>query len=186
MGINIVVSPIKGLRLCMLGCCLLAPVMLQAQADKDSAGADEAPLLTDENLASLQSALVEMQALAPKPRVLLRSLRRQVGFDSREIFNIERGITQSQKDMERLIAMYQRGAMNPMRAHFLADDLRRKADGMLDSRAYVVRQSEELEKASGDKMGADVLKENADLREHLARYSELLDQHVEMLKERRL
>ena len=80
--------------------------------------------------------------------------------------------------MERLIAMQQRGAMNPMRAHFIADDLRRKADGMRDSLAYVVRRSGELEAASGDKMSPEVLKENADLREHLTRYSGLLDQSV--------
>lgn len=186
MGINIVDSPIKVLRFFMLGCCLLAPLAALAESDKTPAGSEETPLLTEENLASLQSALAEMQQLAPQLRILLRSLRKQVGFDSREIFNIERGISQSQQNMERLIAMQERGAMKPMRAHFIADDLRRKADGMRDSLAYVVRRSGELEAASGDKMSAEVLKENADLREHLTRYSALLDQSVKMLKERQL
>lgn len=186
MRINRQDSPLQALRFFMIGFCLLAPLgMLAAQEDNQPAEVDETPLLTADNLALLQSALAEMQALAPQLRILLRSLRQHVGFDSREIFNIERGIAQSEKDMERLIAMQLRGAMNPMRAHFLADDLRRRADGMRESLAYVARRSGELEAAAAEKIDAVLLKENATLRDHLARYSELLDQSVAMLKERR-
>jgi hypothetical protein len=187
MRINSVDSPSMVLRFFLLGIFMFAPLgMSLAQEADEAAKSDQTHQLTAENLAILQSALAEMQALAPKLRVLLRSLHSQVGFDSREIFNIERGINQSQKDMERLVAMHQRGAVNPMRAHFLADDLRRKADAMRDSLAYVVQQNGQLKTAPDDQAGAAVSKENDDLREHLARYSEMLDQSVEIFKQRQL
>jgi len=175
------------LRLLLSGCLVgIFTHTTLAQEGAEPAKADEERRLGEDEIRLLQGGLTEMQTLAPKLRVLLRSLRKQVGIDSREIFTIERSISQSQTDLQRLIAMHRRSAVNPMRAHFLADALRRKADALRGSLAYLLRHSKRLEAESGGNLEQAVLTENAELGEQLGRYSELLDQGVELLQAKKL
>ncbi|MCU7813055.1 MAG: hypothetical protein KZQ77_17760 [Candidatus Thiodiazotropha sp. (ex Notomyrtea botanica)] len=137
--------------------------------------------LTVEEVQALDGVLSEMKAMAPKLRVTLRSVRRQVGFDARKIHSVERNISQSQKDIERLIAMHQRGAVNQMRAHFLVDDLRRKSDGLKESLNYLVLRVRELDSAEEPNNGA-ASESNDALVELLGLYSALVDDSVVMLQ----
>ncbi|MCU7797010.1 MAG: hypothetical protein KZQ75_07765 [Candidatus Thiodiazotropha sp. (ex Myrtea spinifera)] len=139
--------------------------------------------LAAEEVQALDGVLSEMKALAPKLRVTLRSVRRQVGFDVRKIHNVERDISQSQKDIERLIAMHQRGAVNQMRAHFLVDDLRRKSDGLRESLNYVVLRVREIDSAGAPNNGSGSESNDA-LVELLGLYSSLVDDSVAMLQEK--
>ncbi len=141
--------------------------------------------LSGEELQSLQSTLSELQSLAPKLRVLLRTLRQQVGFDPREIHSIERDMSQAEKDLERMIAMHQRNAFNKMRAHFMADDLRRKSEGLKDSLAYVKRRIRELDEAPGDRQQDAELKKSDDaLVEQLGLYQDLVSAIAMLLKDK--
>ena len=175
------------LRILLVGCLLgISMHTTSAQEDTQSANTDEVRHLDKDDLTMLQKGLDEMQSLAPKLRVLLRSLRKQVGIDSRELFTIERSISQTQTDLQRLISMHQRGAVNSMRAHFLADDMRRKADALHDSLAYLLRHGKGLREKAEGSLDEAVLKENADLDQQLGHYSQLLDQSVELLQARKL
>ncbi len=167
---------------------LLIPILLslfltaQVVAQETDAAAQE-KALSVEDLQSLESSLSDLKSLAPQLRVQLRTLRSQVGFDPREIHQIERGMSQSQKDLERLIAMTKRDAFNGMRAHFLADDLRRKSEGLLDSLSYVETRIQQLNKDSTDRQ-ADTDRQQQDeaLLNLLGRYSKLLNNSVSLLK----
>jgi hypothetical protein len=140
--------------------------------------------LNEEELHALQSTLTELQSLAPKLRVLLRTLRKQVGFEPREIYNIERAMSQSEKDLERMIAMHRRNAFNKMRAHFMADDLRRKSAGLKDSLGYVKRRIQELDDTQNERQQNADLKKNDDaLVEQLGLYSDLVHASVMLLKD---
>jgi uncharacterized coiled-coil protein SlyX len=156
-----------------------------AEERTDAVDTEVRQALHEAELQSLQSILVELRSLAPKLRVLLRTLRQQVGFDPREVHSIERGLSQSQKDIERLIAMHKRKAFNRMRAHFMADDLRRKSEGLKESLGYITRRIRELDEASGDRQANTELKENdKDLVEQLTLYSNLVSDGVDLLKEK--
>ncbi len=139
--------------------------------------------LNAEEVQVLKSSLDELRTMAPSLRILLRTLRTQVGFDPREIQNIERGMSQSQQNLERLIAMHERNAFNPMRAHFMADELRRKSEGLRDSLSYVKRRINELDEAPGERKADEELKRNDDaLMEQLGLYSDLVGATVAVLQ----
>jgi len=175
------------LHMLLAGCLFgTSTLMILEQEDAQAANGDEERQLGKDDVRLLQERLREMLAMAPKLRVLLRSLRKQIGIDSREILTIERSISQSQTDLQRLIAMHQRGAVNSMRVHFLVDDLRRKADALHDSLAYLIRHVRGGGAGDVGKLDEKVLKENADLEQQLGHYSELLTQDVELLQARRL
>lgn len=168
----------------MMPPCL--PLQVAAAAERtDAADTEVRQALNEAELQSLQSILAELRSLAPKLRVLLRTLRQQVGFDPREVHSIERGLSQSQKDIERLIAMHNRKAFNKMRAHFMADDLRRKSEGLKESLSYITRRIRELDEASGDRQTNTELKKNDQaLVEQLTLYSNLVSDGIDMLKEK--
>jgi chromosome segregation ATPase len=143
---------------------------------------DEDKALNEQELRTLQSTLNELRALAPKLRISLRTLRQRVGFDPREVHKIERGLGQSQKDLERMIAMHQREAFNKMRAHFMADDLRRKSERLKQALGYVKRRIRELDQAVGDGVTEAELKRSDDaLLEQLGLYSNLVSGSVTLL-----
>jgi hypothetical protein len=132
---------------------------------------------------TLQQTLTELKALGPKLRVLMRTLRKQVGFDPREIHNIERAMSQSEKDLERMIAMHQRDSFNKMRAHFMADDLRRKSKGLKTSLGYIARRIRELNEVSGERGLNEQLNANDDaLLEMLGRYADLVAQSLTLMQ----
>jgi hypothetical protein len=161
--------------LAVLLCC---PVM----AEEAGTSATDQPL-TETDLESLEASLKELKALAPKLRVLLRTLRSQVGFNPREVHLIERGMSQSQKDLERLVAMTKRNAYNGMRAHFLADDLRRKSEGLKASLGYVEQRTLEFDKdPGGSQVDVDQKQNNEALRSLLERYTELVGENVALLQ----
>ncbi|MCU7844801.1 MAG: hypothetical protein KZQ93_13270 [Candidatus Thiodiazotropha sp. (ex Monitilora ramsayi)] len=154
-----------------------------AQEDTQAVDNDEPQQLAAEEVQALDGVLSEMKVLAPKLRVTLRSVRQQLGFDAREIHKVERNINHSQKDIERLIAMHRRGAVNQMRAHFLVDDLRRKADGLRESLNYVVLHvREQASNPDGGANDSDAGKDNDALIELLGLYSALVDNSVVMLQ----
>jgi hypothetical protein len=155
------------------------PVHLTAAADEVT----DTPALSDTELQSLQDTLSQLKSLSPKLRVLLRTLRRQVGFDSRAIHKIERGMSQSERDLERMIAMHQRNAFNKMRAHFMADDLRRKSEGLKESLDFVNRHIQELNEVPGDRKPNEQLKKSDDdLLEMLGLYTDLVSQTITLLQ----
>lgn len=161
---------------------VLLTVILGSQAIAEEAGesAPDQPL-SEEDLQALDSSLQALKALAPKLRVQLRTVRRQVDFDPREIHRIERGMSQAQKDLQRLIAMSKRKAFNGMRAHFLADDLRRKSEGLKESLVYVGERTQVSDKQQNDP--AQQQNEES-LLSLLGRYSELVSASVVLLQDR--
>ena len=175
----------RAVRSCLL---IFIPILLSfflashaAAQEADSVAPDES--LNETDLQSLESTLSELKVLAPQLRVQLRTLRKQAGFDPRQIHLIERGMGHSQKSLERLIAMTKRNAFNGMRAHFLADDLRRKSKGLKDSLAYVQGRIQELNGSSNGRQ-ADAAQQQSDeiLMDLLSRYSDLVNDSVEFLK----
>lgn len=175
------------LRTLLAGCLFGASIlMILVQEEARAANGDEGRQLGKGDVRLLHEGLNEMLAMASKLRVLLRSLRKQIGIDSREVLVIERSISQSQTDLQRLIAMHQREAVNSMRAHFLADDLRRKADALHEALAYLIRRDRKRVAGEEARLDENVLKEYADLQRQLGRYSELLTQDVELLQARGL
>lgn len=175
----------RAVRSCLL---ILIPIFLTvfpafhaAAQETDSTVPDQS--LNEADLQSLESTLNELKVLAPQLRVHLRTLRRQAGFDPRQTHLIERDMSQSQKSLERLVAMTKRKAFNEMRAHFLADDLRRKSKGLKDSLAYVEGRTHELN-GGAQSQPADSAQQQRDeiLVDLLKRYSELVNDSVEFLK----
>lgn len=140
--------------------------------------------LSEAQQRSLQSTLSELRSLAPKLRVLLRTLRQRVGFDPREVHTIERSLGQSQKDLERMLAMHQRKAFNKLRAHFMADDLRRKSEALVESLGYIKRRIREIDKGSHERAAdAELQKGDDALVELLGLYSNLVSDSAMLLKE---
>jgi hypothetical protein len=154
---------------------------------EEELSADQKTLIAEE-VQLLDDALAEMKAMAPKLRVSLRSVRKQAGFKIRESHKVERNLSSSQKAMQRLIAMHRRGAVSQMRAHFLVDDLRRKAEGLKESLAYIDAHLQE--QAAEAKASAEVPSENrisgeeSGLVQLLGRYTMLLDNSLSMLQEK--
>jgi hypothetical protein len=157
---------------------------LQAEEDQSA----EQKALVAEEVQLLEDSLAEMKAMAPKLRVSLRSVRKQSGFNVRESHKVERNLSSSQKDMERLIAMHRRGAVSQMRAHFLVDDLRRKAEGLKESLAYIELHLQEQPGENGT--APDTPNENSvpgqetGLIQLLGRYALLVDNSLSMLQEK--
>lgn len=173
------------LRHCMIGLLLIIPLTTALAEEANDNGADkEGVVLNGDEIAALEESLGEMQNTAPKLRVMLRSVRTQVGIDTRQVFNIERSISQAQKDIGRLIAMHRRGAVNRMRAHFLADDMRRKAEALRASLAYLVRRAREFDTTPGGQQESEKVKaENDALVEILGTYSAMLDANLAMIRQ---
>ena len=170
-------------RILILSLLALFCLPLGVSTAADEGDADNS--LNEKELQSLQSTLTELRSLAPKLRVLLRTLRQRVGFDPREVHKIERGLSQSQKDLERMISMHQRKAFNKIRAHFLADDLRRKSEDFKEALSYVKRRIRELDDQSGDRTADEKLKQSDDsLLEQLGLYSNLVSESVALLQEK--
>ena len=173
----------KLLRHWLIGLLLMLPLAASpVRAAGPDAGDAPAELSADE-VAVLQGSLDEMQRMAPKLRVMLRTLRTQVGIDSRQVYIIENSIGQPQKDLERLVAMHQRGAVNRMRAHFLSDDIRRKAEALQTALAYVIRREHALDSTTGDKQKVEAVREdNQALIEMLGDYGKLLEKDLALLQ----
>ena len=164
---------------------LLSLALSSLTAFGQEAATHEPQPLNENELETLQATLAELNGLAPKLRVQMRTLRQQVGFDPRVIHTIERDMGQSQKDLERMIAMHQRNAFNPMRAHFMADDLRRKSDSLKSSLSYVKRRIQELDETQGNRQQNEEVKRNDDaLIEQLGLYTDLVTAAVMLLKDK--
>ncbi|MEJ2396587.1 MAG: hypothetical protein P8045_10815 [Candidatus Thiodiazotropha sp.] len=162
---------------------LLMGQFLPVHATRAAEPVTNTPALNDTELQSLQDTLSQLKSLSPKLRVLLRTLRRQVGFDPTAIHKIERGMSQSEKDLERMIAMHQRNAFNKMRAHFMTDDLRRKSEGLKESLDYVNRHIQKLNEAPEDRESNEQLKKrDHDLLEMLGLYTDLVSQSLTLLQ----
>ncbi len=163
---------------------LLLSLPFAAQRIEAADGQDQ-PGLNQEELQALQSTLAELKSMGPKLRIQLRTLRKQVGFDPREIHKIEQAMGQSEKNLERLIAMQQRNAFKKMRAHFMVDDLRRKSESLNDLLGYVKQLIQQLDQAPGGRQVDAQLKRNDDaLMELLGLYSDLVSASVMMLKDK--
>lgn len=143
-----------------------------ASLDAEEELSAEQKTLIAEEVEILDATLAEMKALAPKLRVSLRSVPKQSGLNARVGHKVERNLSISQKDMERLIAMHRRGAVSQMRAHFLVDDLRRKTEGLKASLTYI---EDHLQEQAGEESG---------LIQLLGRYTILLDSSLTMLQEK--
>ena len=157
---------------------LMAPALIPALSSPAHAAAFEA--LGDEQITSLQEHLTTMKDLAPKLRVQLRRMRAQVDFDVRQIHTIERSISQAERDLERLIAMHKRNGFNGIRAHFLADDLRRKAKGLHEGEIYVVGRIERLREGPNGKK-VTLLEQYDQLRLLLGDYNQIVDQCLSII-----
>ncbi|MCG7897720.1 MAG: hypothetical protein JAY85_04595 [Candidatus Thiodiazotropha weberae] len=130
--------------------------------------------LVDTDVEQLQTKLDEMKTLAPQLRVQLRKVRSRVEFDVRQIHAIERSISQSEKDLERLILMHRGNRFNEMRAHFLADSLRRKSRNLHAGENYVMSMIErEQENPEPGKL--ELLEDYNQLQLQLASYNQLMD-----------
>jgi hypothetical protein len=175
-------EPVRGRRLRLLPIVFSFFVSCLAFAQEAVSPTSDQPL-TDEDLVLLTSALDELKTLAPKLRVHLRTLRTQVDFDPRQIHQIERGMSQSQKNLERLIAMSRRHAYSAMRAHFQADDLRRKSEGLKTAKLYVEGRLARFGRIAGTDP-ATAGKKQADqvLVDLLERYADRLSEVVALLQ----
>jgi hypothetical protein len=182
---------IKTKKIRMLSRLLVTAVIMfgligSLQAEEVQSAEEKA--LVAEEVQLLVDSLAEMKAMAPKLRVSLRGVRKQAGFKPRESHKIEKNLSSSQKDMQRLIAMHRRGAVSQMRAHFLVDDLRRKAEGLRESLAYIElhlqEQSEETEASPGASSENSVPHKESGLIQLLGRYTLLIDNSLTMLQEK--
>ncbi|MEJ2592281.1 MAG: hypothetical protein P8178_12940 [Candidatus Thiodiazotropha sp.] len=171
------------LRHWLIGLLLILPLAASPVWAADSESGDTPAELSADEVAVLRQSLDEMQRMAPKLRVMLRTLRTQVGIDTRQVYTIENSIGQPQKDLERLVAMHQRGAVNRMRAHFLTDDIRRKAEALQSALAYVVRREHALDSTTGDKQKVEAVREdNQALIGMLGDYGKLLEKDLALLQ----
>lgn len=136
--------------------------------------------LVDTDVEQLQAKLDEMKALAPQLRVQLRKVRSRVEFDVRQIHAIERSISHSERDLERLIIMHRGDRFNEMRAHFLADSLRRKSRNLHAGENYVMalieREQEDPETAK-----SELLEDYSELQLQLGSYNQLMDECLVIL-----
>ncbi|MCG7981657.1 MAG: hypothetical protein JAY90_02780 [Candidatus Thiodiazotropha lotti] len=136
--------------------------------------------LVDTNVEQLQAKLDEMKALAPQLRVQLRKVRSRVEFDVRQIHAIERSISHSERDLERLIIMHRGDRFNEMRAHFLADSLRRKTRNLHAGENYVMAMIER-EQENPELGRRELLEEYNQLQLHLGSYNQLMDECLAIL-----
>lgn len=151
--------------------------MLLASA---TAKAVEFPPMVASDVALLQDNLGEMKKLAPKLRMQLRTVRSQVEFDVRQIHNIERSISQSERDLERLIMMHKGDRFSELRAHFLVDDLRRKAKNMHEGKNYVLGMIERLQENQDDRL-LPMIEQYNQLFLILGEYNQLIDQCLNII-----
>ncbi|MES9940186.1 MAG: hypothetical protein ABW104_13980 [Candidatus Thiodiazotropha sp. 6PLUC2] len=151
--------------------------MLLASA---TAKAVEFPPMVASDVALLQDNLGEMKKLAPKLRMQLRTVRSQVEFDVRQIHNIERSISQSERDLERLIMMHRGDRFSELRAHFLVDDLRRKAKIMHEGENYVLGMIERLQENQDDRL-LPMIEQYNQLFLILGEYNQLIDQCLNII-----
>ncbi|MCU7873644.1 MAG: hypothetical protein KZQ91_12965 [Candidatus Thiodiazotropha sp. (ex Lucinoma borealis)] len=148
-----------------------------------SAETAEFERLDEIELKSLDEHLQAMKALAPQLRIQLRSMRMAANFEIREIHNIERSIGKAQTDLERLIAMHKRNGINKVRAHFIADDLRRKASSLDQGLVHVTKQ---LEKKYGisivyDSQRQKLSEQDNQLLSLLEDYNQLVKQSLQVI-----
>lgn len=139
-----------------------------------------ATALDETDLSQLKNSLKEMKALAPKLRIQLRTVRSQVAFDVRQIHNIERSISQAERDITRLIMMHEGNRFNQLRAHFLGDDLRRKAKSMHQGESYVESKLVQLQENPDQRMTV-LLEQYNQLRSLLGAYTQLIDESLNLM-----
>ncbi|MCG8062962.1 MAG: hypothetical protein N0C89_02135 [Candidatus Thiodiazotropha endolucinida] len=132
---------------------------------------------------SMIEHLKVMQQLAPQLRIQLRSVRMNMKFDVREIHNIERSIGKAQTDIERLIAMHETNRVNAIRAHFLVDDLRRKASALDQGLSHVTQRIMKKYGVSEENelQNIEINEEDSQLLSLLQDYSQLLDQTLQLV-----
>ncbi|MES9930573.1 MAG: hypothetical protein ABW158_20890 [Candidatus Thiodiazotropha sp. 6PDIVS] len=145
-----------------------------------TAKAVEFSQMVESDVALIQDNLREMKKLAPKLRVQLRTVRSQVEFDVRQIHTIERSISQSERDLERLIVMHKSDRFNEMRAHFLVDDLRRKAKSMHEGENYILGLIERLQEKQNDQL-LPMIEMYNHLLLILGEYNQLIDQCLSII-----
>ncbi|MES9829747.1 MAG: hypothetical protein ABW201_15895 [Candidatus Thiodiazotropha sp.] len=132
---------------------------------------------------SMIERLRAMQQLAPQLRIQMRSVRMNMKFDVREIHNIERSIGKAQSDIERLISMHETNRVNSIRAHFLVDDLRRKASTLDQGLSHVTQRIMKKYGVSEEKelQSIEINKEDSQLLSLLQDYSQLMDQSLQLV-----
>ncbi|MEW8521929.1 MAG: hypothetical protein AB2552_02650 [Candidatus Thiodiazotropha endolucinida] len=164
------------------GLYLVFGLVLASGWSKPVCAADFEPL--DEiALMSMIEHLKVMQQLAPQLRIQLRSVRMNMKFDVREIHNIERSIGKAQTDIERLIAMHETNRVNAIRAHFLVDDLRRKASALDQGLSHVTQRIMKKYGVSEENelQNIEINEEDSQLLSLLQDYSQLMDQSLQLV-----
>ena len=154
---------------------VLITVLILIVSLVSSVQAAEFKQLVDTDVAQLQAKLDEMKALAPQLRVQLRKVRSRVEFDVRQIHSIERSISQSERDLERLIMMHRGNRFSEMRAHFLADSLRRKTRNLHAGENYIIALIER-EQENPEQGRKALLEEYNQLQLQLGSYNQLMDE----------
>ncbi|MEW8352385.1 MAG: hypothetical protein AB2665_01180 [Candidatus Thiodiazotropha sp.] len=166
------------------GLVLLALVALSPWQPVE--GADFQPL-DEVALMSLAEHHKAMRQLAPQLRIQLRTMRMSMKFDVREIHNIERSVEKAQSDIERLIAMHNTNRVNSIRAHFLVDDLRRKAASLDQGLSHVTQRiANKYSLAEEQEIQDQTLGvEDAQLLSLLRDYSRLVNQSLQLVSAER-
>jgi hypothetical protein len=128
--------------------------------------------LNESDLDRLAVNLEEIKVIAPKLRIQLRKIRSQVVFDVRQVHAIEHAISPVERDLVGMGAMHKGQRINELRAHFLADDLRRKTKSLHTGEKYVTAMYDQLLE-DPDPRKAVLLEQYEQL---LSDYNRLLDQ----------
>lgn len=161
---------------------LIFVLLLTAGGLRPVSAADFEPL-QEISLLSLSKHLEGMRKLAPQLRIQLRSVRMTMKFDVREIHNIERSIGKAQTIIERLLTMHKMDRVNPIRAHFLVGDLRRKASVMAQGLSHIkermVKKYDVTEEEALQKIEIDA--GDAQLISLLQDYNQLLSQSLQLV-----
>ncbi|MEW8027542.1 MAG: hypothetical protein AB2792_19560 [Candidatus Thiodiazotropha sp.] len=149
----------------------------------NSSYAAEFEPLDEISLMSMAEHLKTMQQLAPQLRIQLRSVRMTMKFDIRQIHDIERGIGKAQTDIERLIAMHKTDRVNSTRAHFLVDDLRRKASTLDQGLSHVTQRIMKKYGVSEENeiQNTGISEEDSQLLSLLQDYSRLVNQSLQLV-----
>lgn len=139
--------------------------------------------LDESALRSLGKQLTAMEKLTPQLSAHLRNVRTSMKFDVRQIHDIELSIEKTQSDIERLIVMHNTDRVNPVRARFLVDSLRRKAATLDQGLSHVTRRLEKKYGGSGRGEGnrAAYSEEDSQLLSLLQEYDRLVNQGLQLI-----